>query len=121
MRSQYLQSKGYREQSKYYIHFDPSFTVSRLRFFLTLNTSKAWPHRKMDAVISQIHILAQSADDAGRLEIQRALRGVQMEIQSPQDTLMEFANSVRVEIVYCILRPVTDRYRVFSLPCSVSV
>ncbi|KAJ6095584.1 S-adenosyl-L-methionine-dependent methyltransferase [Penicillium sp. IBT 16267x] len=47
----------------------------------------------MDAVISQIHALAQSADDAGRLDIQRALRDVQMEIQSPQDTLMGFGNS----------------------------
>ncbi|KAJ5784436.1 S-adenosyl-L-methionine-dependent methyltransferase [Penicillium pulvis] len=47
----------------------------------------------MDAVISQIHTLAQSADDAGRLAIQRALQEVQIEIQSPQDTLMGFANS----------------------------
>ncbi|KAJ5914786.1 S-adenosyl-L-methionine-dependent methyltransferase [Penicillium tannophilum] len=47
----------------------------------------------MDAVISQIHTLVQSADDAGRLEIQRALRDVQIEIQSPQDTLMGFGNS----------------------------
>ncbi|KAJ5650816.1 uncharacterized protein N7484_004539 [Penicillium longicatenatum] len=47
----------------------------------------------MDAVISQIHTLAQSADDAGRLDIQKALRDIQMDIQSPQDTLMEFGNS----------------------------
>lgn len=62
----------------------------------------------MDAVISQIHTLAQSADDAGRLEIQRALRDVQIEIQSPQDTLMGFGNSVRLETVYCLLPPITD-------------
>ncbi|KAJ5994420.1 hypothetical protein N7451_010144 [Penicillium sp. IBT 35674x] len=47
----------------------------------------------MDAIISQIHTLAQSADDAGRLDIQRALRDVQIELQSPQDTLMGFGSS----------------------------
>ncbi|KAJ5923572.1 S-adenosyl-L-methionine-dependent methyltransferase, partial [Penicillium verhagenii] len=47
----------------------------------------------MDAIIAQIHTLAQSTDDAGRLTIQKALRDAQIEIQSPQDVLMGFGNA----------------------------
>ncbi|KAJ5646522.1 S-adenosyl-L-methionine-dependent methyltransferase [Penicillium lividum] len=47
----------------------------------------------MDAIIAQIRTLVQSADDTGRLRIEKALRDLQMEVQSPQDILMEFGNS----------------------------
>ncbi|KAJ5094248.1 hypothetical protein N7456_010109 [Penicillium angulare] len=47
----------------------------------------------MDAINAQIRTLAQSTDDAGRLDIEIALRKIRMEIQTPQDTLMELANS----------------------------
>lgn len=48
----------------------------------------------MDAIVAQIKDLAHSADDAGRLSIIRALRDVQLEFISPQDTMMEMASTV---------------------------
>lgn len=48
----------------------------------------------MDAIVAQIHDLAKSADEATRMEIQRALRQVQQEYQGPKEVLMDFANSV---------------------------
>ena len=48
----------------------------------------------MDSIIAQIQALAQSTDDAGRLNIEKALRKAQIEIKSPADLVMEFGNSV---------------------------
>ncbi|KAJ5090818.1 hypothetical protein N7532_009502 [Penicillium argentinense] len=47
----------------------------------------------MDSIVSQIHSLAQSTGEAGRLEIQRALRQTQVELQSPIEVLFELVNS----------------------------
>ncbi|KAJ5175128.1 S-adenosyl-L-methionine-dependent methyltransferase [Penicillium canariense] len=47
----------------------------------------------MDSIVAQIHALAETSDEVGRLEIQKGLRDVQMEIQSPKDLLMSLANS----------------------------
>jgi len=38
--------------------------------------------------------MAKDADEVGLLQIQKALRDIQMEIQSPKDILIEFANAV---------------------------
>lgn len=48
----------------------------------------------MDSIVTQIRALAQSADETGRLEIQKALRDIQLEIQNPKDIIMEIGNSV---------------------------
>lgn len=48
----------------------------------------------MDAIVTQIRDLAQSADEATRLDIQKALRQVQLDLQGPKEVLMELANSV---------------------------
>lgn len=48
----------------------------------------------MDAIISQVRDLAQSADETTRLDIQRALRQVQIELQSPKEVFMDLANAV---------------------------
>ncbi|KAJ5580532.1 o-methyltransferase domain-containing protein [Penicillium hetheringtonii] len=50
----------------------------------------------MDAIIAQIHALAKSADEATRMEIQRALRQVQQEYQGPKEILMDLANSTLI-------------------------
>ncbi|CAG8050321.1 unnamed protein product [Penicillium salamii] len=47
----------------------------------------------MDTIVTQIHALAKAADEAGRLNIIKALRQVQVELQSPKDSLMEIAGS----------------------------
>ncbi|KAJ5389685.1 S-adenosyl-L-methionine-dependent methyltransferase [Penicillium cataractarum] len=47
----------------------------------------------MDVIIDQIHALAKTSDEVGRLEIQRALHDVQMEMQSPKDLMYNLANS----------------------------
>ncbi|KAJ5721361.1 S-adenosyl-L-methionine-dependent methyltransferase [Penicillium malachiteum] len=59
----------------------------------------------MDALIAQIQTLAHATDDAGRLNIQRALQNVQMEIQSPQDVLMQFGNA---NLLIAMLRLAVD-------------
>lgn len=48
----------------------------------------------MDSIIAQIRTLAETASEVGRLEIQKALWDIQLEIQSPKDVFMELANSV---------------------------
>lgn len=48
----------------------------------------------MDSIATQIRALAQTADEAGRLEIQKALRDIQLDIQNPKDVIMEIGNSV---------------------------
>lgn len=48
----------------------------------------------MDSIVAQIRILAETTDEVGRLEIHKALRDIQLEIQSPKDVLMELANTV---------------------------
>jgi hypothetical protein len=48
----------------------------------------------MDAIVTQIRDLAQSADEATRLDIQNALRQVQLDFQGPKEVLMDLANSV---------------------------
>ena len=48
----------------------------------------------MDSIVSQIRTMAKDADEVGLLQIQKALRDIQMEIQSPKDILIEFANAV---------------------------
>ena len=53
----------------------------------------------MDAIIAQIHSLAQDTDEAGRLNIIQSLQKVKIEIQSPQDTFMELAVPVGGHIV----------------------
>lgn len=49
---------------------------------------------RMDAIVTQIRVLAQSADEATRLDIQKALRQVQLDLQDPKEVLMHLANSV---------------------------
>ncbi|KAM4063974.1 o-methyltransferase [Hirsutella rhossiliensis] len=48
----------------------------------------------MDAIATQIHALTQTADAAGRLALQKALRQMQAELQSPMDFLINIANSM---------------------------
>lgn len=48
----------------------------------------------MDSIINQIQALAHTSDEVGRLEIQRALREVQMEMQTSKDLIYNLANSV---------------------------
>lgn len=48
----------------------------------------------MDSIATQIRSLAQTADEAGRLEIQRSLREIQLEMQNPTDVIMEIGNFV---------------------------
>lgn len=48
----------------------------------------------MNSIVAQIRTLAENTDEVGRLEIRKALRGIQLEIQTPKDVLMELANSV---------------------------
>lgn len=48
----------------------------------------------MDSIVTQIRALAQSTDETGRLEIQKVLRDIQLEIQNPKDIIMEIGNSV---------------------------
>ena len=48
----------------------------------------------MDSIIAQIQTLAQSADESARLDILQSLQQVQVELQSPTDTLMGLASSV---------------------------
>lgn len=48
----------------------------------------------MDSIVTQIRTLAETTDEIGRLEIHKALRDIQLEIQSPKDVLMELVNSV---------------------------
>ena len=50
----------------------------------------------MEPIIAQIHALAKTADEAGRLNIIKILRQVQFELQGPKDSLMELAGSVSV-------------------------
>ncbi|KAJ9484181.1 hypothetical protein VN97_g9208 [Penicillium thymicola] len=45
----------------------------------------------MDSIVAQIHAMAQNTDEAGRLNIVRALKQVKVELQSPHDTLLESA------------------------------
>ncbi|CEJ55584.1 hypothetical protein PMG11_01835 [Penicillium brasilianum] len=47
----------------------------------------------MDPIIDQIQALAHTSDEVGRLEIQRALREVQMEMQTSKDLIYNLANS----------------------------
>lgn len=49
----------------------------------------------MDSIVAQIQAIAQNTDEAGRLNIIRALKQVKVEIQSPRDTLLELAVPVR--------------------------
>lgn len=48
----------------------------------------------MDSIIAQIRTLAGTASEDDRLEIQKALWDIQLEIQSPKNVFMELANSV---------------------------
>lgn len=48
----------------------------------------------MDPIIAQIKTLAQNADEATRLNIVESLRKLQLELQTPKDTLIELAGSV---------------------------
>ncbi|KAJ5980347.1 S-adenosyl-L-methionine-dependent methyltransferase [Penicillium waksmanii] len=47
----------------------------------------------MDAIVTQIRDLVQSSDEATRLDIQKALRQVQLDLQDPKEVLMDLANS----------------------------
>lgn len=49
----------------------------------------------MDSIVAQIQAIAQNTDEAGRLNIIRALKQVKVELQSPRDTLLELAVPVR--------------------------
>lgn len=48
----------------------------------------------MDAIVTQIRDLAQSGDEATRLEIQTALRRAQLDLQGPKEVFTDLANSV---------------------------
>ncbi|CAG7930130.1 unnamed protein product [Penicillium olsonii] len=47
----------------------------------------------MDPIVAQIHALAKVADEESRLNIIKELRQVQVELQSPKDSLMEIVGS----------------------------
>lgn len=49
----------------------------------------------MDSIVAQIQAIAQNTDEAGRLNIIRALKQVKVELQSPHDTFLELAVPVR--------------------------
>jgi demethylsterigmatocystin 6-O-methyltransferase len=48
----------------------------------------------MDSIVAQIHALAESADEVGRLDIQVALRKYLSDLQSPKDVVIDLTNSV---------------------------
>jgi demethylsterigmatocystin 6-O-methyltransferase len=48
----------------------------------------------MDSIVAQIKALADSSDEAGRLEIIKTIRQVKNELQTPKDILMEHAGLV---------------------------
>lgn len=48
----------------------------------------------MDSIIAQIHALAESTDEVGRLDIQVALRKSLSELQGPKDVVIDLVNSV---------------------------
>lgn len=73
----------------------------------------------MDTIVTQIHALAKAADEAGRLNIIKALRQVQVELQSPKDSLMEIAGSVC--IISCPSVGCTDSSRAWSMQCFALV
>lgn len=54
----------------------------------------------MDSIVAQIHAMAQKTDEAGRLNIIRALKQVKVELQSPHDTLLECAVPVRGHLIH---------------------
>jgi hypothetical protein len=56
----------------------------------------------MDSIIAQIQALAKTSDDAGHLEIKKALADVQLELQGPKDLLYNLANSVSAFAVYLL-------------------
>jgi hypothetical protein len=55
----------------------------------------------MDDLITRIRELARETDDAGRLNIQDALRGLQYELESPYETLLRISAQVRTHLLSC--------------------
>lgn len=45
----------------------------------------------MDSIIAQIRALAQTTDEAGRLDMIQSLTRLKIELQSPKDVIMELA------------------------------
>lgn len=52
----------------------------------------------MDAIITQVQALATEADEAGRMEILKALRDLQYRVETPKDTFMRFYNAVSLYV-----------------------
>jgi demethylsterigmatocystin 6-O-methyltransferase len=48
----------------------------------------------MEGLIAQIQELARETDDAGRVEIQDALRNLQYSLESPYETLLRISAQV---------------------------
>lgn len=53
----------------------------------------------MDAIITQVQALATEADEAGRMEILKALRDLQYRVETPKDTFMRFYNAVSLYVL----------------------
>ena len=71
----------------------------------------------MDSIITQVQDLAEKADDKGRLDIQTALRDLQLRLETPKDSMMRLLNSVSEELVAFLLR--YTYYIVYNLPWSL--
>jgi demethylsterigmatocystin 6-O-methyltransferase len=65
----------------------------------------------MDSIVAQIKALADTAGEAGRLEIIKTLRQVKVDLQTSNDVLMEIVGLVYyLSLLYLSVLTVTERY-----------
>jgi hypothetical protein len=65
----------------------------------------------MDSIVAQIKALADTADEAGRLEIIETLRQMKVDLQTPKDALIELAGLVcYVSLLYISVLTVIGWY-----------
>jgi demethylsterigmatocystin 6-O-methyltransferase len=65
----------------------------------------------MDSIVAQIKALADTADEAGRLEIIKTLQQVKVDLQTSKDVLMEIAGLVYyLSLLYLSVLTVTGWY-----------
>jgi hypothetical protein len=65
----------------------------------------------MDSIVAQIQAIAQNTDEAGRLNIIRALKQVKVDLQSSHDTFLELAVPVRGHLLQLGVASSADSYR----------
>ena len=65
----------------------------------------------MDSIVAQIKAFADTADEAGRLEIIKTLQQVKVDLQTPKDVLMELVGLVcYLSLLYLSVLTVTGWY-----------